>query len=51
MHEERRVMLAANWHGREDIRLEQLAEPDNPTGEDVLIEVSWCDHRSYRFYF
>ena len=35
-------MLAANWHGREDIRLEQLAEPDNPTGEDVLIEVSWC---------
>ncbi|MGI9658556.1 MAG: 2,3-butanediol dehydrogenase [Gaiellaceae bacterium] len=35
-------MLAANWHGRKDVRLEQLPEPDHPTGEDVLVEVSWC---------
>ena len=35
-------MLAANWHGRKDVRLEQLAEPNEPRGEDVLVEVSWC---------
>ena len=35
-------MLAANWHGPRDVRLEQLAEPAQPTGEDVLVEVSWC---------
>ena len=35
-------MLAANWHGPKDVRLEDVPEPDEPTGEDVLVEVSWC---------
>ncbi len=35
-------MLAANWHGPKDIRLEELPDPIEPTGEDVLVEVSWC---------
>jgi len=35
-------MLAANWHGPRDIRLEDLGEPGAPAGEDVVVEVSWC---------
>ena len=35
-------MITANWHGANDIRIEELPEPTDPTGEDVLLEVSWC---------
>lgn len=34
-------MKAAVWRGRRDVRLEDVAEPASPTGEDVLLEVSW----------
>jgi (R,R)-butanediol dehydrogenase/meso-butanediol dehydrogenase/diacetyl reductase len=34
-------MRAAVWHGRRDVRLEDVAEPDSPQGEDVLLEVCW----------
>ena len=36
------MMLAASWHGPKDIRLEEIPAPHAPTGEDVLVEVSWC---------
>lgn len=34
-------MKAAVWHGRRDVRLEEVAEPGSPQGEDVLLEVCW----------
>jgi (R,R)-butanediol dehydrogenase/meso-butanediol dehydrogenase/diacetyl reductase len=32
---------AAVWHGRRDVRLEDVAEPTSPQGDDVLLEVCW----------
>src|SRR3989304_296038 len=34
-------MLAARWHGREDVRLEEISEPSPGSGE-VLVEVGYC---------
>lgn len=34
-------MLAARWHGRRDVRVEELPTPEPGPGE-VLIEVGWC---------
>lgn len=34
-------MLAARWHGREDVRLEEISEPSPGRGE-VLVEVGYC---------
>lgn len=33
-------MKAAVWHGKRDVRLEEVREPADPTGEDVVVEVS-----------
>ncbi|WP_417533706.1 2,3-butanediol dehydrogenase [Marinobacterium stanieri] len=35
-------MQAAVWHGRRDIRLEQVPRPDAPAPEWVQIKVHWC---------
>ncbi|MSO95734.1 MAG: 2,3-butanediol dehydrogenase [Thermoleophilia bacterium] len=35
-------MRAAVWHGRHDIRLEDVPEPSDPSGEEVVVEVVWC---------
>ncbi|MBY4675026.1 2,3-butanediol dehydrogenase [Marinobacterium sp. CAU 1594] len=35
-------MKAAVWHGRRDIRLEQVALPDEPAAGWVQIKVHWC---------
>lgn len=32
-------MKAAVWHGKLDVRLEEIDEPPEPLGEDVLVEV------------
>jgi len=34
-------MKAAVWYGKRDVRLEDLPEPPDPRGEDVLVEVCW----------
>ena len=34
-------MKAAVWHGRRDVRLEEIREPPEPRGEDVVVEVCW----------
>lgn len=33
-------MRAAVWHGKLDVRLEEIDEPPEPRGEDVVVEVS-----------
>lgn len=35
-------MKAAVWHGRRDIRVEEVAEPPAPPPGQVKIKVSWC---------
>jgi (R,R)-butanediol dehydrogenase/meso-butanediol dehydrogenase/diacetyl reductase len=35
-------MKAAVWHGKSDLRLEEVHEPGVPRGEDVVVEVSWA---------
>ncbi|WP_406516196.1 alcohol dehydrogenase catalytic domain-containing protein [Streptomyces sp. NBC_00873] len=34
-------MLAARWHGRDDIRIEDVA-PREPRNDEVLVKVHWC---------
>ena len=33
-------MKAAVWYGKRDVRVEEVREPPNPSGEDVVVEVS-----------
>ena len=35
-------MKAARFHGREDVRVEDVAEPRSPERDEVLIAVEWC---------
>ncbi len=35
-------MLAARWHRRGDLRLEDVADPRPPAAGEVTVEVSWC---------
>jgi (R,R)-butanediol dehydrogenase / meso-butanediol dehydrogenase / diacetyl reductase len=35
-------MQALRWHGREDLRLESVAEPGDPPDGSALVEVSYC---------
>jgi len=35
-------MKAAIWHGRQDIRVENIPEPPSPPPGQVKIEVRWC---------
>ena len=34
-------MRALRWHGRSDIRLDEVAEP-SPTPAELLVAVRWC---------
>ena len=34
-------MKAARWHGREDVRVEQVPQPEPGPGQ-ALLRVSWC---------
>ena len=34
-------MKAAVWHGKLDVRLEEIPEPQEPRGEDVVVEVCY----------
>jgi (R,R)-butanediol dehydrogenase/meso-butanediol dehydrogenase/diacetyl reductase len=36
------MMKAAVWHGRKDVRVEELSEPSSPPEGQVKIEVEWC---------
>jgi (R,R)-butanediol dehydrogenase / meso-butanediol dehydrogenase / diacetyl reductase len=36
-----RTMRAARWHGRRDVRLDEVPVP-SPKSDQVLIEVEWC---------
>jgi (R,R)-butanediol dehydrogenase / meso-butanediol dehydrogenase / diacetyl reductase len=38
---ERNLMKAAVWHGQQDVRVEDVEEP-NPGPHAVKIEVAWC---------
>lgn len=35
-------MKAAVWHGRQDVRIEQVSEPPAPPPMQVQIKVAWC---------
>ncbi|MGA3334615.1 MAG: 2,3-butanediol dehydrogenase [Terracidiphilus sp.] len=35
-------MKAAVWHGREDVRIEQVSEPPVPPRGQVQVQVAWC---------
>ena len=35
-------MQAAVWYGANDIRVEAVAEPHDPTADDVVVRVRWC---------
>lgn len=35
-------MKAAVWHGREDVRIENVSEPATPSAGQVQVEVAWC---------
>jgi (R,R)-butanediol dehydrogenase/meso-butanediol dehydrogenase/diacetyl reductase len=35
-------MKAAVWHGRQDIRIERVREPDAPPPGQVQVKVAWC---------
>lgn len=35
-------MRAIRWHGREDVRLDEVAEPDPPGPGEILVDVEWC---------
>src|SRR5580765_2923810 len=35
-------MKAAVWHGREDVRVEDVADPPPPPSGQVQVEVAWC---------
>ena len=35
-------MKAAVWHGREDVRIEQVKEPPAPPPGQVQVQVAWC---------
>jgi len=40
--EERKPMKAAVWHGRGDVRVEEVPEPPSPPWGQVKVEVAWC---------
>ena len=35
-------MKAAVWHGRGDVRIEEVADPPEPPSGQVQVEVAWC---------
>src|SRR5579862_6391503 len=35
-------MKAAIWHGREDVRIEDMSEPPAPPRGQVQVQVAWC---------
>jgi (R,R)-butanediol dehydrogenase/meso-butanediol dehydrogenase/diacetyl reductase len=35
-------MLAAVWHGRRDIRVEEFADPGQPAADEVKLQITWC---------
>jgi (R,R)-butanediol dehydrogenase/meso-butanediol dehydrogenase/diacetyl reductase len=35
-------MKALRWHGRRDVRLDDVRRPDAPTGAQLELAVSWC---------
>ncbi len=35
-------MKAAVWHGRQDVRIEEVRIPPDPPPRQVQIEVAWC---------
>src|SRR5215467_14477279 len=35
-------MKAAVWHGRQDVRIESVAEPSFPPPGQVQVKVAWC---------
>ena len=35
-------MKAAVWHGRQDVRIESVAEPSTPPPGQVQVRVAWC---------
>src|SRR5439155_11337285 len=42
VYPERRGMKAAVWHGRQDVRIERVAEPSSPPPGQVQVKVAWC---------
>lgn len=35
-------MRALRWHGRRDVRVDEIAEPALPRSNEVTVEVEWC---------
>ncbi len=35
-------MRAVRWHGRRDVRLDDLPAPPSPRAHEVLVQVEWC---------
>jgi (R,R)-butanediol dehydrogenase/meso-butanediol dehydrogenase/diacetyl reductase len=35
-------MRAVRWHARNDVRLDDVAEPAPPGEDEILVEVEWC---------
>ncbi len=35
-------MKAAVWHGRQDVRIENVSEPPTPPAGQVQVKVAWC---------
>ena len=35
-------MLAAVWHGRRDIRVQEFADPGEPAADEVKLQITWC---------
>src|SRR5439155_24635686 len=35
-------MKAAVWHGRQDVRIEEVHDPPAPAPGQVQVEVAWC---------
>lgn len=35
-------MRAVRWHGRRDVRVDDIAEPERPSASEALVAVEWC---------
>ena len=35
-------MKAAVWHGRQDVRIEEVKDPEPPPPGQVQVKVAWC---------